>query len=359
MMQKAKSFLTALALSTCVLGSSGVSAQTADVDCGGVYTVKRGDWLSKIARRNYGNYERWSVIWQDNIGTIGDNADLIFPGQELNISCIEGRPTGLPQHEVVGPGPQPVDPNAFSDLRVLTGGDYAPFTDEGAEDKGMLYVVVDRALDASNDVASYKITFVNDWSRHLDELLRGGSYDLGFPWFQPDCSTSNSRCDNFIFSEPLFEMLIVMFVREGNRFVFNEDSDIEGKTLCRPSGYFTHDLEKGGRLWLTRDVITLKQPITVAECFNMLIAGEVDAVAINEFTGRVAVRDLGLDDSVTLVENPLSIEALHALVPKNHDRAQELIDAFNEGLDDIRERNVFQSIIRGGTERFWASLRSS
>ena len=50
----------------------------------GSYTVKPGDWLSKIAIREYGDVEKWKDIAEANSDTVPD-PDLIFPGQELVI----------------------------------------------------------------------------------------------------------------------------------------------------------------------------------------------------------------------------------------------------------------------------------
>jgi len=50
-----------------------------------IYTVQSGDSLSKIAQKHYGNASAWTRIYQANKSTIGDNPDLIRPGQRLTI----------------------------------------------------------------------------------------------------------------------------------------------------------------------------------------------------------------------------------------------------------------------------------
>jgi|CXWL01.1.fsa_nt_gi ABC-type amino acid transport substrate-binding protein len=50
----------------------------------GVYTVKRGDTLSTIARANLGSPGRWSEIWTLNRGRVAD-PNLIQPGWEILI----------------------------------------------------------------------------------------------------------------------------------------------------------------------------------------------------------------------------------------------------------------------------------
>lgn len=50
-----------------------------------VYTVQSGDSLSKIAKKHYGNANDWTKIYQANKSEIGDNPDLIRPGQRFVI----------------------------------------------------------------------------------------------------------------------------------------------------------------------------------------------------------------------------------------------------------------------------------
>jgi nucleoid-associated protein YgaU len=49
------------------------------------YTVKKGDSLSKIAKRTYGDAQQWRRIYEANREIIGDNPDLIHPGQALKL----------------------------------------------------------------------------------------------------------------------------------------------------------------------------------------------------------------------------------------------------------------------------------
>ena len=48
------------------------------------YTVVAGDSLSKIAKREFGDANKWKAIYEANRDTI-KNPDLIYPGQVLNL----------------------------------------------------------------------------------------------------------------------------------------------------------------------------------------------------------------------------------------------------------------------------------
>jgi len=49
------------------------------------YVVKSGDSLSKIAKEVLGDAKRWPEIYEANKALIGDNPNLIHPGQKLVI----------------------------------------------------------------------------------------------------------------------------------------------------------------------------------------------------------------------------------------------------------------------------------
>ncbi|MEG4960311.1 MULTISPECIES: LysM peptidoglycan-binding domain-containing protein [unclassified Microcoleus] len=49
------------------------------------YTVKEGDTLYGIAEQFYGDGNEWEQIYLANQEVIGDNPDLILPGQQLTI----------------------------------------------------------------------------------------------------------------------------------------------------------------------------------------------------------------------------------------------------------------------------------
>ena len=63
-----------------VQSGSSSSAPRAPGSSGRTYTVVAGDSLSKIAKRVYGNPQKWRVIYEANRSLI-KNPDLIHPGQ--------------------------------------------------------------------------------------------------------------------------------------------------------------------------------------------------------------------------------------------------------------------------------------
>src|SRR5690606_1360426 len=74
-------------------GSSTTAPETREADVGAPestrYTVRKGDTLSAIAKREYGDASAWRRIYEANRDQI-DNPDLIHPGQELRIPKTKG-----------------------------------------------------------------------------------------------------------------------------------------------------------------------------------------------------------------------------------------------------------------------------
>lgn len=49
------------------------------------WVVQAGDTLASISKRFYGDGSKWKIIWDANIGVIGNNSNLIYAGQVLKI----------------------------------------------------------------------------------------------------------------------------------------------------------------------------------------------------------------------------------------------------------------------------------
>jgi nucleoid-associated protein YgaU len=60
------------------------SQPTGTTGSGKTYVVVKGDSLSKIAKHEYGDANKWRTIYEANKDLIKD-PDLIYPGQQLKI----------------------------------------------------------------------------------------------------------------------------------------------------------------------------------------------------------------------------------------------------------------------------------
>lgn len=341
--------------------------------CQPTVTVRAGDNLFSIAEEQLGDMTQWSAIFYDNPDVQGGSLLDIEPGTVLRIPC----PGAPPHASTPTPAPQPVaepEPPAVLppprsaattrqagvDVRLLARANYPPFTAQDWPEQGMLSELVEAVFEDTPNPATHSVSWEEDWSRQLFPMLDAKEFDMGFPWFKPDCDNNpdNRVCTHFHFSSPLIDVVILLFARVDASLPFEVDSDVHGRTLCRPEGYFTHDLDRPDRLWLSRGLITLEQPVTVEECFEMLMAGEVDAVAVNEFLGVQKMFELGLTDAVTPLARPVSVEGLHAVISKTHWRGTTHLYRFNAGLAKLRQSARYNEIISRHLAQFWNQIKS-
>ncbi|AUQ52756.1 transporter substrate-binding domain-containing protein [Phaeobacter inhibens] len=325
----------------------GVAPRAAQAICNVDYRVQPGDTLFSIAETHYGDRSRWTLIYYSNQHVL--EGPSVIPGKTLHIPCAQ---------QATAPDATPLRKDD-AEMKLLTGGGFAPFTDQALPGQGMVTELVNAALELTPAPVSYSITWEQDWSKHLFPMLDEKQFDMGFPWMKPDCAANptDERCVNFHFSEPLMTIPIMVFVRADAVFAFNSDTDMLGKTLCRPEGYYTHDLDRGDRRWLSEGKLTLVQAADPGACFRKLMAREVDAVSLNLFLGANTLISEGLRDQVLPLERPLSEEGLHVVISKRHWRGTSHLYRINAGLKALKADGRFQEIVSRHLELFWAQLQ--
>jgi polar amino acid transport system substrate-binding protein len=230
----------------------------------------------------------------------------------------------------------------------------------------MMTQIVSAAMDQIKEQAKgnfdYSVSWVNDWAAHLNPLLITRAFDVGYPWLKPDCSRpaelsqdAKYRCQKFFFSEPLYEVLTVLFVKKDSGIVFAKDEEILGKTLCQPAGYSTYELDKGGRNWVRENKVVLMRPQTIEECFRLLDNGTVNAVVTADLTGKSVIGALGMGERIQAVNRPLAIGTLHLIVTKTHPHASTLLYYINSAINKLKESGEYDKIVEGQLSRFWTA----
>ncbi len=356
-----------------IFAPSQSSAQT----CGKDYVLKQGDTLADIARAVYGSASQWSIIYYANQDRLGDNTTLLVPGLAIKVPCIgaqQPKPSApIAPTEAALPPPTPTESGPFqlsSMLRridFLTADGYAPFTGRNLPEGGLLIDLLQSSMNLIKEQAKgsfdFQISWVNDWAAHLNPLLITRALDAGIPWTKPDCSniaaldrSSQYRCQKFFFSDPFYESVTELFVRNNSDFTFDKDEQIAGRTLCVTKGWSTYDLDKDGRNWLKDGTITLMQPQTIEECFRLLDGGTVDAVVVAELTGQAVASAMGMADRVHAANRPVNIETMHVIVAKTHPHARTLLYYVNSSLAKLKETGAYDTIIAKHLEQFWNSV---
>jgi polar amino acid transport system substrate-binding protein len=345
--------------------------------CGRSYTVREGESLAGIAARVYGTSQQWTLIYQVNKDRIGTKASLLAPGLSILIPCLDKKPQTartetpppslLEQKAASSPPADKIELSPYvRHLEFLTADGYPPFTGRSLPNGGLMAHLVSASMDlvkeSSGGRFEYTISWINDWAAHLNPLLITKTFDAGFPWTKPDCTKpaelsqdARYRCLKFLFSDPVYEIFTVLFVKTGSAITFTKEDEIIGKTLCLPAGSSTYELDKGGRNWVRDNRILLLRPQTAEECFKLLDAGNADAVAASDLTGKAIIEALGFGDRIKPLPRPLAIGTLHLIVPKNHPQAATVIYYINASLAKLRESGEYDKIVDSHLARYRAA----
>jgi polar amino acid transport system substrate-binding protein len=337
--------------------TTGTAASAQNVQCGETYTIAAGDSLSKIADVAYGDASAFQIIYSANVDTIGPNPGVISVGMRIEVPCLGNTTasTAAPLSEDVG-----VERLPFPDtrqIRVAQGSNWAPFANENQAQGGMITEIANVALANSAGGTPYKIDFINDWGAHLTPLITDHAYDFSLSWFKPNCDQidrlgedSQFRCNNFDWTEPMFEQVFGYYTRASEPEVTSY-ADFLGKVVCRPSGYATFQLEEND---LKEPNITLVRPSDQNECFTALAAGDVDVVALAVDAADGAMVETGTADAIRLNEELAQILTIHGVISKNNPQGEAMLAEFNSGLIAIKDTGEWFEIVRRHLSEFRA-----
>ena len=321
--------------------ATSAQAQAQEISCNSTYTTKRGDSLSEIAKRAYDNSRAYQNLFDVNPGVL-TSPNVVPIGADLYIPCLNDTKTPL-----FGNLPEIRDANS-KNIKILTGKDYAPYVGSNLPEGGFSTELIHRAMQFGGQPANYLIRAIGDWSVHLSPLLEERDYDIAYPWFKPDCSNTDKlgeasvwRCENLLWSRPLHEIVVTFYGRAGEVEDISSAEDASGMTLCRPDGYFTHDLEAAG---LIEPTITRVKPTSPEDCFEMLAAKEVDLVSVNSDTSDRIIQSLEMEERTAEVIDLSTIQTLHAVGMRTNPQTRIILRRIDKGLKSIQETGQFREV---------------
>ncbi len=342
-----------------------------------IYSVRSGDTLSEIAN-TAGVSGGYQMVFNANRDLLS-NPNRIEIGQRLKIPCADGslpgtvittaapaaEPAPAPEATVAAepePAPEPApaatdtaaapaaEPAALPPIRFLTGGAYAPFTDPDLPQQGMFTELVMTALNANETAPESSVTFVDDWGEHLSVLLPSGAFDMGFPWYRPNCEQfeylgedSQNRCTNYNMSEPFYEAVVGYYTLDGSSYAsVTTPEALMGARLCRPAGWFTFDLEARQ---LVEPNVTILVPGTQIECWEALQAGEVDVVTFDALPAEEDQKTLGITEEITELSDLAELATLHVYTPKTNPNGEKYLALLNAGLAEMRANGKWFEVV--------------
>jgi polar amino acid transport system substrate-binding protein len=263
--------------------------------------------------------------------------------------------------------PQPVaaqSPAPAGFLRVVAGR-RQPLVDDSQQGGGVVTEILTSGLQ-SDGASGVQLTWSSDRSADLAGLNEGKTYDVGLAWPASDCDAvsdlseqSAMLCDQFLFTEPILQVLTVLFAKSDSGFEFNEDGEIAGKSLCLPAGAEEAELNRGGRGWLKQQLVTVVRAPTLEACFKLVAARDADAVMASEIEGRTVLAASGLGGEIEMLERPIATESLSAVVARNHPQAEQIVSRLNSALARVKSNGAYYSLVDKHLVALWGNASAT
>lgn len=219
-------------------------------------------------------------------------------------------------------------------VQLVTGDDYAPFTDRELPQGGMLTELVQQALLQAGHQP--KLSWL-PWKRGYQATLRG-QFDATFPYLK----TAEREAD-YLFSAPLYEITQRLFSRVDDALEPDKLEQLAGRRICVPLGWQpaprVSELLAAGKL-------LVHQPQDLTACARLIDMGRDDFFIADSLLGERAINLSGVSHQrFHISRKAVGSHTLHFLVPRKRADAQQLLDEFDGGLRRLRDSGEYQRIL--------------
>lgn len=333
------------------------------------YTVQEGDTLGSIAQAAYSTFD-YQLIFNANRDVLATGANVLSAGMQIILPCEDGRLTAdaevgtiSEQQSEKAAATTKKDGAYHPAVKILTANGWAAFTDESLPGGGMFVRLVKTALERAGNDIEYKVSYVDDVVSHIDSLLPSGAFDIGIAWDIEDCTNADllpdlarTLCLDFNFSDPIYEIVYGYATLADNKYAEARSyEDFAGARMCRPAAWASSDLIRNG---LVEPLVTWVRPEAFNECFEKLLAGEVDVYAMDvEFIAGNLKADPNGGKNVVVNSSLAEFMPQGFVVLKSNPRGRAYMDAVNAGLREMRESGEWYDIVASGLSEYNKTLQ--
>ncbi len=208
---------------------------------------------------------------------------------------------------------------------------WPPFTNPDTPEQGLSLEVARSAFETQGYTIA--MNFV-PWAR-AENGVREGTYDiLTNMWM------TESRKQDFLFSEPYAENQIKFIKRKGEPFVYTGLESLKGLTVGVVRGY-----GYGDDFWNAPD-FEREEANDLVTNVKKVVAGRVDLTLEDEIVARYILSQKApeLLEQIEFTQGSLSSNKLYVTAGLKHPKHQELVEAFNKGLEEIKANGTYNAI---------------
>lgn len=222
----------------------------------------------------------------------------------------------------------------LSAQELVTGNDFAPYSDEKLPDGGFATDIVLNVV--KNMGATMPVRFL-PWKRGYEQTV-SGAYLATFPYVK-----TTERENQALFSEPLYYSTVQVWHLKENPIIYSDHNSLIGKTFCNPLGYFT---TAAMRELITGKKINLQEPPNMEACLRFLALGRADFVIGPKPVIMAEGVKAGVADKLSASDTPYQENPNYLIVGKNNKEGAVFLEKFNESLKVIRNSEKFSELIK-------------
>ncbi len=221
-----------------------------------------------------------------------------------------------------------------AEVDVVTGNDYAPFTDEELPEGGLATELVVEAF-AEMD-RELNIDF-RPWARGYHDTQQG-VFAGTFPYVH-----SEERAEEMLYSEqPLANIANIVVSTAEDAVEYDGPASLEGLTLCYALGYALPPVVDE---MIEQGAIDTHEIEDIERCPRLMELDRADFFIPTNFTWPALVESEGLDaDAFHVSDKPLDEQGLYFITARS-DLGEATLELFDEGLQRLHDAGHYESIV--------------
>tara|TARA_R110001592_G_scaffold10098_2_gene52602 strand:- start:11082 stop:11870 length:789 start_codon:yes stop_codon:yes gene_type:complete len=210
---------------------------------------------------------------------------------------------------------------------------WPPYIDESLPLGGVSVQIADAAFSTQGYTVKNQIL---PWARAMEEVKQARVDLILDAWW------SQKRSEHYIYSRPYINGPLKFIKRKGDDFQFTDLSSLNGKSLALVRNYAYNDELLRSKNYTRYEVNNFIQGV------QMLSLKRVDLILENELVARtrIAQERPELLMELEFTDNPISDNYVFLMASYKHPKHQEIIGAFNKGLDVILKNGTYHQILR-------------
>ncbi|WP_077649745.1 transporter substrate-binding domain-containing protein [Salinivibrio kushneri] len=222
--------------------------------------------------------------------------------------------------------------SAYGKMKIITAVNDAwpPYVTRDNARPGFSVEVVTAALHTQG----YDIEFLLfPWARGLHEVRNARIDLITTTWY------TDARSEYLVYSDPYFATNIDIMMRKDTIFDYNGPKSLTGKRIASVRDY-------GYDQWfLDAEYFQRVETTSLMSSLQMLAADRIDIAIGNRFVMLQELKPLNLDaDDFHFSPTPMIKKHIHVTAAKANPNASKYIQAFNRGLEIIKQNGTFDDL---------------